>query len=216
MTRGPVTMRDDPALIRSTSDSRRAAQKSGTALGRSVEDSARIATSACRGSERQPHSIRFSREPSHHHPWHGVRNGGGGSCMADGLPAMTRAQLPEGGPPPKLLDRVRTAVRLRHYSIRFVTRPRPISCAPASTSTRSARGSGTSRSTRRTCTRKSISPPRPRRSTNARSCRTQEARRPGRTTRTCSCFFGVCSAQLCDIGNPHAHAIPHPEPLAAT
>lgn len=38
--------------------------------------------------------------------------------MADGLPAMTRAQLPEGGPPPKLLDRVRTAVRLRHYSRR--------------------------------------------------------------------------------------------------
>jgi integron integrase len=38
--------------------------------------------------------------------------------MADGLLAMTGAHLPEGGPPPKLLDRVRTAVRLRHYSRR--------------------------------------------------------------------------------------------------
>lgn len=38
--------------------------------------------------------------------------------MADGLLAMTDAHLPEGGPPPKLLDRVRTAVRLRHYSRR--------------------------------------------------------------------------------------------------
>ena len=38
--------------------------------------------------------------------------------MADGLLAMTSASLPEGGPPPKLLDRVRTAVRLRHYSRR--------------------------------------------------------------------------------------------------
>jgi hypothetical protein len=31
---------------------------------------------------------------------------------------MTSAPLAEGGPPPKLLDRVRTAVRLRHYSRR--------------------------------------------------------------------------------------------------
>jgi hypothetical protein len=38
--------------------------------------------------------------------------------MAEGLLAMTSAHLPEGGPPPKLLDRVRTAVRLRHYSRR--------------------------------------------------------------------------------------------------
>ena len=38
--------------------------------------------------------------------------------MADGLPEPTGARLPEGGPPPKLLDRVRTAVRLRHYSRR--------------------------------------------------------------------------------------------------
>jgi len=38
--------------------------------------------------------------------------------MADGLLAMTSAPFPEGGPPPKLLDRVRTAVRLRHYSRR--------------------------------------------------------------------------------------------------
>ena len=37
--------------------------------------------------------------------------------MADG-PALTGARRPEGGPPPKLLDRVRTAVRLRHYSRR--------------------------------------------------------------------------------------------------
>ena len=37
--------------------------------------------------------------------------------MADG-PALTGARPPEGGPPPKLLDRVRTAVRLRHYSRR--------------------------------------------------------------------------------------------------
>jgi hypothetical protein len=29
--------------------------------------------------------------------------------MADGLLATTSAPLPEGGPPPKLLDRVRTA-----------------------------------------------------------------------------------------------------------
>jgi integron integrase len=38
--------------------------------------------------------------------------------MADGVLAMTSAHLPEGGPPPKLLDRVRTTVRLRHYSRR--------------------------------------------------------------------------------------------------
>ena len=38
--------------------------------------------------------------------------------MADGLLATTTALLPEGGPSPKLLDRVRTAVRLRHCSRR--------------------------------------------------------------------------------------------------
>ena len=38
--------------------------------------------------------------------------------MTDGLTARTTADLPEPGPPPKLLDRVRTAVRLRHYSRR--------------------------------------------------------------------------------------------------
>jgi integron integrase len=38
--------------------------------------------------------------------------------MADGLPAMASAPLSEGGPPPKLLDRVRAAVRLKHYSRR--------------------------------------------------------------------------------------------------
>jgi site-specific recombinase XerD len=37
--------------------------------------------------------------------------------MADG-PVLTGARPPESGPPPKLLDRVRTAVRLRHYSRR--------------------------------------------------------------------------------------------------
>ena len=38
--------------------------------------------------------------------------------MADGLPAMTGAHLPESGPPPKLLDRVGIVVRLKHYSRR--------------------------------------------------------------------------------------------------
>ena len=42
--------------------------------------------------------------------------------MADGVLAMTSAHLPEGGPPPKLLDRVRTAVRLRHDSRRTENR----------------------------------------------------------------------------------------------
>ena len=41
--------------------------------------------------------------------------------MADGLPAMNSGDPPEGGPPRKLLDRVRTAVRLRHYSRRTET-----------------------------------------------------------------------------------------------
>lgn len=88
----------------------------------SVEDSALIGTSACRGTERQlttaRNSIRFLRGPSRHHQWHGVRTKGGGSCMADGLTAMTGTRLSESGPPPRLLDRVRTAVRLRHYSRR--------------------------------------------------------------------------------------------------
>jgi site-specific recombinase XerD len=38
--------------------------------------------------------------------------------MADGLAGPAGARPPENGPPPKLLDRVRTAVRLRHYSRR--------------------------------------------------------------------------------------------------
>ena len=38
--------------------------------------------------------------------------------MAEGLIAVTSGHLPEGGPPPKLLDQVRAAVRMRHYSRR--------------------------------------------------------------------------------------------------
>ena len=38
--------------------------------------------------------------------------------MADALPPLTGARLPESGPPPKLLDRVRHAIRTRHYSRR--------------------------------------------------------------------------------------------------
>lgn len=38
--------------------------------------------------------------------------------MGDGLPVIASAHPPEGGPPPKLLDRVRIAVRLKHYSRR--------------------------------------------------------------------------------------------------
>lgn len=40
------------------------------------------------------------------------------SPVRSGLPAMTPVHVPEGGPPPKLLDRVRAAVRVRHYSRR--------------------------------------------------------------------------------------------------
>jgi len=38
--------------------------------------------------------------------------------MAEGLPEIDSERLPQGVPPPKLLDRVRTAIRLRHYSRR--------------------------------------------------------------------------------------------------
>jgi integron integrase len=38
--------------------------------------------------------------------------------MGDGLPVIASAHPPEGGRPPKLLDRVRIAVRLKHYSRR--------------------------------------------------------------------------------------------------
>ncbi len=38
--------------------------------------------------------------------------------MAEGLPQIESERPPQGVPPPKLLDRVRTAIRLRHYSRR--------------------------------------------------------------------------------------------------
>ena len=38
--------------------------------------------------------------------------------MAEGLPEIESERPPQGVPPPKLLDRVRTAIRLRHYSRR--------------------------------------------------------------------------------------------------
>jgi len=89
-------------------------------------------------------------------------------------------------------------------------------CVPVSTSTPSARGSGTSPWTRPTCTPRSISTPRPRRSRSVPSNRTREAHPSGRTTKTSWCFSGACSAQLCGVGTSYAHAIPHSKSIATT
>ena len=84
----------------------------------------------------------------------------------------------------------------RSARTRFVTRRRPISSALASTSTPFARGSGTCRSTRRTCTPRSISRVKRKRSRHARFSQTREDHPCGRITRTSWSFFAACRCSV--------------------
>ena len=82
---------------------------------RAATRSAKRDTRGCPATPPSQPARRCPPEPTF---WHGVGTGGDDRCMAEGLPAIESERPPQRVPSPKLLDRVRTAIRLRYYSRR--------------------------------------------------------------------------------------------------